>query len=338
MATREHEESDELPDIPLVRALHGPTSPAELHGAAGILEAYRHAHSYRAPRARWSLRMSASGTTLAVAIALSGGVAAAYTAHLPEPLQRAAHGLHRILGPIAPPPPKEHPARQTVVSAPLQPRRPSFDPKASTPGPRDRHTATETRPHLGGRRRPLAAPSQTLAFAAPRTPVVVHSAVAITGTLLIGSRPVPSTTVELQIRTQRDRPFRTVKRAITDSHGYVHLRSPRLNNTTEVRLIAEHGHVRSSTFDIVTIPTITISPPTTTNRGSYSFRITIDGAQPGDTLYLLSAGDHATLQQTVLSHTETTTVTPPKSSATRHYLIRLPGTAAHGPATATMHT
>jgi hypothetical protein len=88
-------------DDPLIRALRAPGSSAELAGEDEALAAFRAAVPRRS-RHRLARRMGTGAGTLAVAVALSGGVAAAYTHTLPDPVQRVAHSWFGDIGVGAP--------------------------------------------------------------------------------------------------------------------------------------------------------------------------------------------------------------------------------------------
>jgi hypothetical protein len=88
-------------DDPLVRALRAPGTAAELAGQDEALAAYRVAVPRR-PHRRLARRMGTGAGTFVVAVALSGGVAAAYTHTLPDPVQRVAHSWFGDLGVGAP--------------------------------------------------------------------------------------------------------------------------------------------------------------------------------------------------------------------------------------------
>lgn len=118
-------DDDPFDDQPLVRSLREPGSPGELADQDLYLAMFRETRggrrvvpsppgTPRRPGGRAARRLGA-GTTLTIAIAVAGGgVAAAYTANLPEPLQRFAHD---VLGPVNVPPPT--PARpERVETAP----------------------------------------------------------------------------------------------------------------------------------------------------------------------------------------------------------------------------
>ena len=77
-------------DDPIFRALSGPGSAEELAGESAALEAFRSAVPVR-NRRRLAGRLGIAGSALTIGIALSGGVAAAYSGALPTPVQRVFH-------------------------------------------------------------------------------------------------------------------------------------------------------------------------------------------------------------------------------------------------------
>ena len=85
----------------LVRALRAPGTATELADQERYVAAFRAASTSRVrslPR-RAVGRLGAGGTAVVVTVALSSGVAAAYTGHLPDPVQRLAH---TVIGAPAP--------------------------------------------------------------------------------------------------------------------------------------------------------------------------------------------------------------------------------------------
>ncbi len=141
-------------DDDLVRALRAPGSAAELAREQEYVGAYRDAGPPPAPvplRRRSLRRLGTGGTAVAVVVALSGGVAAAYTGHLPDPVQQLAHDVIGVPAPLreapaaapddpgvgddttAPedPAPSEAPASP----APAEPSPAAADPDPTTPGP-----------------------------------------------------------------------------------------------------------------------------------------------------------------------------------------------------------
>lgn len=88
-------------DDDLVRALRAPGTTQELAEqetyVAGFREARRARSGLRSLPRRAAGRLGAGGTAVVVTVALTSGVAAAYTGHLPDPVQRV---MHSVLGPI----------------------------------------------------------------------------------------------------------------------------------------------------------------------------------------------------------------------------------------------
>src|SRR4051812_4370191 len=134
----------------LLRALRAPGSDSELRDEQRFRGMFRSAKSapapapvHLAPRRRRAVSRFGAGTAFVVALAVGGSAAAAYTNHLPEPIQQFAH---RALGPVAPPPPPapkhhadDHVARtdtsQTPTPTPSESGAPSATPSHSTSQP-----------------------------------------------------------------------------------------------------------------------------------------------------------------------------------------------------------
>ncbi|HEX3824774.1 MAG TPA: hypothetical protein VHV79_09950 [Mycobacteriales bacterium] len=88
-------------DDPVFRALTGPASGDELAGEAEALAAFRAAVPLRSRR-QYAGRLGIGGSALGIAIALSGGVAAAYSGSLPTPVQRVTYDVGSWAGVPAP--------------------------------------------------------------------------------------------------------------------------------------------------------------------------------------------------------------------------------------------
>jgi hypothetical protein len=122
----------EFQDNPLVAALTAPGTPAELAGESAALATFRAAVPVSSRR-RHLGRLGVGGSALALAIALSGGVAAAYTATLPTPLQRVANELGGWAAvPAASP---AHPAKKVADKHATAPVGQPPAPVTSTSGP-----------------------------------------------------------------------------------------------------------------------------------------------------------------------------------------------------------
>jgi hypothetical protein len=174
MAPADDDDLAQWRDDPLVRALTAGGSAAELAGEDAAVAAFRAAA--RRPRRRHIGRLGTGATTIVVAVALSGGVAAAYTHSLPEPLQSVAHGL---LGPVGVPAPAapHHPTRlATVASGPGHAR--TLTGGAGTTPPPASPSATPTpvgppvasRPHRSAAGPARPSPSAVATLLAPAEP------------------------------------------------------------------------------------------------------------------------------------------------------------------------
>ena len=154
-----------------MRALRAPGSAGELGDEERYVAMFREARGLRrsprppsSPRAAGSPAGTAPGSALAVALAVGGGgVAAAYTGNLPDPIQEFAH---RALGPVGPPAPdKSRPHRAkdlaskaltTPSATPTPPATPTGPPVTVAVAPR---RPARRRPRRSRPRRPPRPPS-----------------------------------------------------------------------------------------------------------------------------------------------------------------------------------
>lgn len=162
--------SDDLSEYDdLVSALRSPGLAEELLQEQVFLSAYRESRPEPAlvvslPR-RLARRLGAGGTAVVVAAVVgTGGVAAAVTGNLPDPVQEIAHS---VLGAPAPqtPSPLQEPAPEIApeTSEPAQPS-PSSPPASSSPTPSSEGPAKERE---GRSPKPTPEPSQEPAVASP---------------------------------------------------------------------------------------------------------------------------------------------------------------------------
>src|SRR4249919_1920529 len=82
----------------LARALRAPGTTTELQDEERYLGMFREVANGAPPATVRSLprrigRLGAGGTAVVVTVALTSGVAAAYTGHLPDPVQQLAHSV-----------------------------------------------------------------------------------------------------------------------------------------------------------------------------------------------------------------------------------------------------
>jgi hypothetical protein len=303
-------------DDPLVKALRAPGTTAELAGEAEVLAAFRSAVPHRRRR-RTVRRLGTGAGTFAIAVALSGGVAAAYTNTLPRQVQSVAHGFLGAVGVPAPLPhspsahtagrrsaahrPHRHPTVLTTVVVTAAPTASHPAPGATTsrrpahPSPQPSHSAGLAD---AGNRSPAASPRPTPTASSPSPARLVPAAlrgavssqrvpagsgVTLSGTVTSASgEPVPEEQVVAQSRPAgQGQPWARVGSGSTDSDGAVSIDVPALSRTTRLRLVATHG-VHSVPATVVVVPSIaaTVSP----DGNRYAVTITSSGLQPGDTL------------------------------------------------------
>jgi hypothetical protein len=167
----------------LVRALNAPATPAELADEATYRALFRaEGPTLLRPVSGRTVRRVGTASTLAVAFALAGAgvAAAAYSSHLPAPVQGA---VHRVLGPIGVPAAEPQVPADTVEAdqvAPPQPEAPAA-PAPTSPGaepsvlPSAEPTASATStPEATGTPDPTVTPEGTPA--APVVPLPTDSA------------------------------------------------------------------------------------------------------------------------------------------------------------------
>src|SRR4029079_18281004 len=133
-------ESDDLArwaDDDLVRALRAPGTTAELSQQEQYVAAFRESRGTSArvrslPR-RAAGRLGAGGTAVVLTVAMTSGVAAAYTGHLPDPVQQIAHS---VIGAPAPEPAATRtgpaPGRHGRAPAPVPGATAGADPSSGT--------------------------------------------------------------------------------------------------------------------------------------------------------------------------------------------------------------
>ncbi len=248
--------ADEWADDDLVRALRAPGSAAELAREREYVGAYRDAGPPSAPvplRRRSLRRLGTGGTAVAVVVALSGGVAAAYTSNLPDPVQQLAHDVIGAPAPLreapaaAPTPESDDPSPEPgATAAPSSPAEPS--PAAGSTdatgtdatGADDPGTGPSESPDTGPSpspsASPSAAPSGGAGAPAGDSPAPVRAAavrigggahlaayattVRLTGRVTTASgAPVPGRRAVLQVR--RADGWAAVARTTTDRGGRV---------------------------------------------------------------------------------------------------------------------
>jgi hypothetical protein len=361
MTERPPAEPDDLApwaDDDLVRALRAPGSAAELGDEQRYVSAFRDAgrSNVRSLPARAVGRLGAGGTAVVVTVALTSGVAAAYTGHLPDPVQRIAHSV------IGAPPPNAHVHRVPEASgtpgpgstmspglggATTPPGSPSTSgaslpgvPEASaTPGG---HTTSGAGPSQGPSASPTGEPTGT---ASPTSPVSSAAAAlsisAAAHRVGLGQTSVLSSVVTddtgaalagqgvvLQERGPRLRHWRTVVQATTDSTGLATATTPPATRTERFRWHAGPG-VHSTPWLMQMVPTLTVTAET---AGSTTSIIpATQGALPGDRIQLFRhvAGHTRLVRRASLDSTGSATISVLTPHRRASYVVRLLRTRLH---------
>jgi hypothetical protein len=348
-------------DDPVLRALTRPGTPAELAGEAETLAAFRAMVPVRSRR-RSLNRLGVGGGALGIAVALSGGVAAAYSGALPAPVQRIAHDVSDLLGPIpaAPPPPKPvvaspvHPvttpsraaastAPTEAASTPKPPRRahhakpltkpkPATEPtKAPTPVVTPTRAATPTASPTPTPTDTAPAPSGSITISLSDTTTTPGGTVTAYGQLATSAgAPVAGEEVWLLERVAGDSGVSEVASGTTGTDGSVTLSTPALSHSVRLRLVTA-GKVRSAAIAVIVAPTLTVT--TTPSGQQTSIRIDTQGGDVGDTVNveIRRGGVWQAFASNQLDGTggATIEVTTPTGRPDRYRAI-LPPTTGHG--------
>jgi hypothetical protein len=307
----------------LLRALSAPGSAAELAEEERYAAIFRSARDASGPgdlgpdedssdavvllsrRSRTPRRILAGGAAAAALAIATGGVAAAYTGNLPDPIQDLAH--HVIGAPASQPSslpqsggtrpvPRAHPPAPSAPGTPAPPAVPR--------GHHPRHPG-HPRHHAS----PPATPGTTPPPSAPATPTTgagagatpkprpVVTGVSIAGTSHradVGGRVVltgrvsatggiPARRQKVVLEQRLGKGWQRVAAGLTDAQGTVSLRTPPLQRTASFRL--RSAAVHSGSWRVAMHPLLTASASTQKRVAVVTVR-----AQGGD------AGDRVTLR------------------------------------------
>jgi hypothetical protein len=309
----------------LARALRGPATTTELQDEERYLAMFREANAVpvapgRSLPRRAIGRLGAGGTAVVVTVALTSGVAAAYTGHLPDPVQRLAH---TVLGAPAPDQAPLHRDRRpgaahgtglvplsgglgSATPGPSGPPTPSAAPSAGT-APAGSLGSTPT-PVTGGNGRPTGAtagptgsptPSPSSSGAAAAMPsalsvsgtthrTAVGESVVLSGVLTdIDGAALPDHRAVLQV--QGARRWRAVAETTTDSAGGATLTLPPLPRSAVFRWHTDHG-VHSDPWPVRLVPDL--SATADVGGSSTAITATTAGARGGDRVQLYKRTDH----------------------------------------------
>jgi len=304
----------EYDDDALVRALQSSGTTTELQDEERYLAMFREAQPAGPVRSlprRTIGRLGAGGTAVVVTVALTSGVAAAYTGHLPDPVQRLAH---TVIGAPAP----DHESAQHHGAGPrpggaVVPRHsgpttttPSPQPTSSASGSPTPESTAGAAPATSGRSaHPTGGPSGsptpgtvgtpaagavpaalTLSAAAHRSGV--GAGVTFTGVLTDADGGVVADhPVVLQARGRQH--WRPVATGTTDATGTVSVTTPPLDRTSLFRWHTDH-RVHSPRWLVRLVPALTASVDT--GGATSQVSATASGARPGDRVRLLKRTRH----------------------------------------------
>ena len=224
----------------LVRALTANGTADELAGRPAALAMFRDSRR-RSHRRRFAVSLSSA----AAAVVLAGGLATAYTAALPGPVQ---HIAYRMLGSIGVPDTRPAPSSGASSSG----ARSSGAPHLAATIPPIHPNSAATCPCQTGSPGTAAAPNLTLVAALTRIPA--NGGDVFSGRLASGGRPESGVRIRLSEQTGNHAGWQSAGNAVTDRGGEVTLTVAHLTRNASFRLVAAGGAVSQTVF-------ITVIPP-----------------------------------------------------------------------------
>lgn len=289
---------------PIFELLTTPGSPLELRGEAAAVRDFRGQHRPR--RATWSparLAAVASSGVIVPVVILSFAVtaAAAYTARLPQPLQRLAH---QVFGVIWVPPP-------SALQNPLATAGASRS-GAAQGGTSAGSTRGAARPTGASAAATQSALATALTVTASRTVITAGEPDSIRGVLRDHLGPVAGQPVILYVETYGSRTWTRAGSGYTDTHGVANLTLAPQPRNGQVLLVhpasPRYGASTSRSVPIGLVPRLvaTLAETTTAVGAEVALDTSISPDLSGETVVLqrLVSGRWDTLATTQLSHGE----------------------------------
>ncbi len=294
----EHDDLAAWSDDDLVRALRAPGSATELAAQEQYVAAFREARgsTVRSLPRRAAGRFGAGGTAVVVTVALTSGVAAALTGHLPDPVQQV---VHSVTGGVAPDADDRH--HDDAGGHHRQPTDPSTGPGGTTTSPSATGSPTSTpsggdkpgtSPSHGGDD-PSDAPSSgttsppttssggsasAMTMSAATHRVGLGQALTLSGLVTDeAGTPLPGHTVVLQV--QGPRHWRPVVETTTDASGIATAATPAVTRTARFRWHADRG-VSSTRWLVRMVPTMSLTADVGGSRTTLA--IASQGSRAGD--------------------------------------------------------
>jgi hypothetical protein len=345
-------------DDDLVRALRAPGTATELADQERYVAAFRETRgsTVRSLPRRAAGRLGAGGTAVVVTVALTSGVAAAYTGRLPDPVQQIAHSVigapapdvdgrqhaegsgpeHRSgtlpsRGPSASSSTKPSDAPSSgstsATNGPAATTTPDHGPRGTSPssgnGPTDEPSSGTTSQLTTSN----GASASAMTVSAPAHRVDLGQTLALTGLVTdeTGS-PLADHSAVLQVRGPRH--WRLVVKTTTDAAGVVSAVSPAITRNARFRWHADRG-VSSAPWRVRMVPSLTVAADVGATTTTIS--LATAGTRPGDRflLYRHVAGRTALVRRGRLdaSGSGAVAVNTPRRRAT--YAVRLLPTKRH---------
>ncbi len=298
-------------------------------------------------------RLGAGGTAVVLTVALTSGMAAAYTGHLPEPVQQIAHSM---IGAPAPAPGagrvEAAPARHghgasPGTTGPSGSATPSDG--ASTPAPSTPTRTGTDRPqptagasasaNAGPSSAPSGDPSSTSTPSATAGTPGGMTAAGVTHRAGVGEAvslssiltttegvPLPDYPVVLQVRGPGR--WHPVARTTTDASGAATTVTPPLTRSAWFRWHAAH-HIHSPRWLVQMVPTLSAS--VSVSGATTVVSATSLGGFPGDRVQLVRRVDRraAGVRTGTLDSNGSVSFTIPTPGRRASYVVRLPRTPVH---------
>jgi hypothetical protein len=322
--------SAEPPDLPgpadpsvdlLIRVLTADGSADELASRPAALAMFR--DSRRRPRRRFSFPVS----TAAAAVVVAAGLASAYAALLPPPVQ---HLAYRILDGIGVPDAHHPSARPSAAKIP------STTSNSAVSAPPVQTGSVQTGSGPTGTPTPSPTqdliPTQDLVLASAYTRVVAGGDDVLSGRLTAGGRAEPGVRVRLLEHVAGVPGWRYEGRAVTDREGDVTFTVPHLTSNASFRLADPKG-VTSSPVVVTVVPPVSLDLAAGPKKGTDVLIAVAPFADPGDRVVLqeLSGTVWRSIREHSLGqgHETSFTVRIPASGGVE-YRVVLPQTSRHG--------
>ena len=265
----------------LIRALTADGTAAELAARPAALAMYR--DSRRRPHRR---RFAVSMSTAAAAVVLVGGIAAAYAAALPAPVQHIAYQMLGSMGV-----PDIHRAGPSSGSSSGRPQLAATIPPASAHGsapPRSSAPASPV-PASPGCPCPAGTPGSgvtpTLVLTAAQAQIAADGDAVLSGRVAAGGRPEAGVRVRLYERPAGTSDWWQAASGVTDSRGDVTLTVPGLISNAAFRLADPQGAV-SAPVGITVIPAVYLAVAPGLLPGRDRLTVLASFADPGDVVVL----------------------------------------------------